>query len=65
MVILGDDGVDCKELFEESLEVGEVEGVSPVRLSLRRVVVDLQEDSIDASGYGGSGENGDELGLAA
>ena len=53
-----------KELFEDSFEVVQVEGVGSVGFGVRRVVVDLKEDSVDSGGYGGAGEDGDELGLA-
>ena len=60
-----DDLVDGEELFEDSFEVVQVEGVGSVGFGVRRVVVDLKEDSVDSGGYGGAGEDGDELGLAA
>jgi hypothetical protein len=58
-------GVEGEEGFEERAEEVEVEGVGSVGFGLRGVVVDLEEDAIDAGGDGGAGEQGDELGLAA
>ena len=43
----------------------EVEGVGSVGFGVWWVVVDFEEDTVDACGYGGAGEYGDELGLAA
>ena len=59
------DFVDGEELFEGGAEVVEVEGVGAVGLGLWGVVVDFEEDAVDAGGGGGAGEGGDELGLAA
>ena len=60
-----DDLVDGEELFEDSFEMVQMEGVGSVGLGVRRVVVDLEEDSVDSGGYSGAGEDGDELGLAS
>jgi len=57
--------VDGKQLFEGGFEMVEVEGVGAVGFGVGGVVVDLEEDAVDACGYGCSGEDGDELGLAA
>jgi hypothetical protein len=61
----GDGGVDGQELLEQGLELVEVEGVGTVGLGLGWVVVNLEEDAVDPGGNGGSGQDGDELGLAA
>ena len=58
-------GVDGEELFEEGLEELEVEGVGGVGLGVRWVVVDFEEEAVDACGDCGAREEGDELGLAA
>ena len=60
-----DDLVDGEELFEDSVEVVQVEGVGSVGLGVRRVVVDLEEYSVDSGGDGGAGEHWDELRLAS
>ncbi len=39
--------------------------LAPSDLACGGVVVDLEEDAVDAGGDGGAGEDGDELGLAA
>ena len=59
-----DGGVDGEQGFEDGLETVEVEGVGSVGLGLGGVVVDLEEDAVDAGGDGGAGEDGDEFGLA-
>ena len=51
--------------FEERLEEFEVEGVGAVGFGVGRIVMDFDEESIDAGGDGGAGEQRDELGLAA
>src|ERR1700761_8454330 len=61
----GDGGVDGEQGFEDGLEAVEGEGVGSVGLGLGGVVVDLEEDAVDAGGDGGAGEDGDELGLTA
>ncbi len=57
--------MDGEKLLEGGFEVVEVKGVGSVGFCVGGVVVDLEEDSVDACGYGGAGEDGDELGLAA
>jgi len=57
--------MDGEELLEGGFEVVEVEGVGSVGFGVGGVVVDFEEDAVDACGYGGAGEDGDELGLAA
>ena len=57
--------VDGKQLFEGGFEMVEGEGVGSVGFGVRWVVVDFEEDAVDSGGYGGAGEDGDELGLAA
>lgn len=42
-----------------------MESIGSVGLGVRRVVVDLEEDAVDSGGYGGAGQDGDELGLAS
>ena len=42
-----------------------MEGVGSVGFCLRWVVVDFEENAVDAGGYGGAGEDGDEFGLAS
>ena len=61
----GNGGVDGQELFEGGFEVVQVEGVGAVGFGVWWVVVDFEEDSVDSGGYGGAGEDGNELGLAA
>ena len=56
--------MDGEELLEGGFEVVEVEGVGSVGFGVRWVVVDFEEDAVYACGYGGPGEDGDELGLA-
>ena len=51
--------------FKQGLQEVEVEGVGTVGLGLRRVVVDLEENAVDAGGDGSAGKQGDELRLAA
>ena len=41
-----------------------MESVGSVGFGVGRVVVDFEEDAIDACGYRGAGEDGNELGLA-
>ena len=65
VVILGDDAVDCKKLFEDGSKMIQMQSVGAVGLGVRRIVVDLEEDAIDSGGYCGAGQDGDELGLAA
>jgi hypothetical protein len=58
-------GVDGEEGFEEGLKEFEVEGVGSVGFGVGGVVVDFEEEAVDAGGDGGAGEQGDEFGLAA
>jgi hypothetical protein len=51
--------------FEQRLEKFEVEGVGAVGLGVERVVVDFDEETVDAGGDGRAGEQRNELGLAA
>ena len=60
-----DGGVDGEEGFEDGAEAVEVEGVGSVGFGLGGIVVDLEEDAVDAGGDGGTGKDGDELGLTA
>ena len=60
-----DDFVDGEELFEDSFEMVQMEGVGSVGLGVRRVVVDFKEDSVDSGGDGCAGKDGNELGLTA
>jgi hypothetical protein len=48
--------------LQQGLEQVEVEGVGAVGLGLAGVVVDFEEDAVDAGGDGGAGEGGYELG---
>lgn len=57
--------VNGQEGFEERFEEIEAEGVGAVRFGLGGVVVDFEEEAVDAGGDGGFGEGGDELRLAA
>jgi hypothetical protein len=63
--MLADDLMDCKKLFEDGTKIVEVESVGSVGLGMLRIVVDLEEDAVDACGHGSTGEDGDELRLAA
>jgi hypothetical protein len=54
-----------QELLKGGFEVVEVEGVGTVGFGMGGVVVDFEEDAVDACGYGGAGQDRDELGLAA
>ena len=60
-----DGGVDGEEGLKDGAEAIEVEGVGAVGLGFGGVVVDLEEDAVDACGHCGASEDGDELGLAA
>ncbi len=42
-----------------------MEGVGSVGFGVRWVVVDFEEDAVDACGHGGAGQDRDELGLAS
>lgn len=57
--------VDGEELLEGGFEVVEVEGVGAVGFGVGGVIVDFEKNAVDACGYGGAGEDGNELGLAA
>ena len=57
--------MDGEELLEQGLEVIEVESVGSVGFGVGGIVVDFQEDAVDAGGNGGAREYGDELRLAA
>ena len=54
-----------EKLLEDGLQVIEMKGVGSVGFGFGGVVVDFEEDAVDAGGYGGAGEDGDELGLAS
>ncbi len=56
--------VNGEQGFENGFEVVQMEGVGSIGFGLGRVVVYFEEDSVDPGGYGGAGEDGDELGLA-
>ena len=57
--------MDGEEGLEDGAEAVEVERVGSVGFGLGGVVVDLEEDAVDAGGDGGAGEDGDEFGLSA
>jgi len=57
--------VDGEELFKQWLEELEVEGVGAVRLGVGRIVVDFDEDAVDAGGNRGAREQRNIFGLAA
>jgi len=57
--------VDGKEDFQKRFEKVEIEGVGAVGFGAGRVVVDFDEETVDACGDGGAGQQGNELGLAA
>ena len=61
----GQGAADGEELFEERLEAGERERVGSVAFGGGGIVVDFHEDAVDAGGYGGAAEQGDELRLAS
>ena len=63
--MLGHYLVDCKKLFENFAEMIQVKSIGTVGFSLRRIVVDLQEDTVHPSCYGCTGEDGNEFGLAS
>lgn len=52
--MLGDDGVNCKKLFEYCFQAIQVECVGTVGLGVRGVVMNLKEDAVDSSGNGGA-----------
>ena len=58
-------GVDREKLLEQRLEAIEVESVGAVGFGVGGIVVDFQEDAVDAGGNGGAREHGNELRLAA
>ena len=58
-------GVDGEELFQEGFELVEVEGVGAVGPGVGGVVVDFEEDAVDAGGDGRAREDGDEFRLTA
>jgi len=57
--------VQGEERLKKRLEQLEVEGIGGVGFGVGRVVVDFEEEAVDAGGDGGAGEERDELGLAA
>jgi hypothetical protein len=56
--------VDGEKRLEHGTEPVEVECVGPVGLSFSRVVMDFEEDAVDAGGDSGTGKDRDELGRA-
>ena len=54
-----------QQRFKQRLEQLEVEGVGPVGLGIRWVIVDFDEEAVDAGGYGGTREQRNEFRLAA
>ena len=63
--MLGHNLVNCKKLFEDVPQMVQVEGVGPVGSGLRRIVVNLQEDTVHPCGNGRTSEDRDELRLAS
>jgi hypothetical protein len=57
--------MDGEEPLEQGLEAIEVESVGSIGFGVGGIVVDFQEDAVDAGGNGGAREYGDELRLAA
>ena len=57
--------MDGEERFEQRLEQLEVEGVGAVGFGVGGVVVDFEEEAVDAGGDSGAGEQRNELRLAA
>jgi len=53
-----------QQVLEQRLEEIEAERVGAVGFGVRGVVVDFKKEAVDACGYGGAGEERDELGLA-
>ena len=47
-------GVDGEQRFEQRLEQLEVEGVGAVGFGVGRIVVDFEEQAVDARGDGGA-----------
>lgn len=63
--MLGHCLVNRKQLFQHALQVVQVQGVGSIGFRVRRIVVDLEEDSVHPCRDGSAGKHGDELGLAA
>ena len=57
--------MDALQLPEEFFQPGQRERVGSVGFGFGRVVVDLEEDSVETGGDGSAGEHRDELGLAS
>ena len=57
--------MDGEKRLENRAQAVEVQRVGPVGFGFGGVVVDLEEDAVDAGGDGGAGENGNEFGLTA
>jgi hypothetical protein len=57
--------VNGEQLLKQRLEPVEVQRIGAIGFGVGGIVVDFQEDAIDAGGDGGACEDGDELGLAA
>ena len=57
--------MDGKEDFQKRFEKVEIEGVGAVGFGVGRVVVDFDEEAVDAGGGGGAGQQGNKFGLAA
>ena len=57
--------MDCQKSFENRLEPVQVKGVGSIRFCVLRIVMDLEKDSIDACGNGGTCEDWNELRLAS
>ena len=57
-------GVDGEEIFQQRLEQLEIQRVGAVGLGVGRVVVDLNEETVDAGGDGSARHQGNEFRLA-
>jgi hypothetical protein len=57
--------MDGEQRLQQGLQQVEAQGVGAVGFGFGGIVVDLEEDAVDAGGDGGAGEHGDELRLAA
>jgi hypothetical protein len=57
--------LDGQQLLEQRLEAIEMESVGAVGLGVGGIVVNFEEDTVDAGGDGGARKDGNELGLAA
>ena len=62
---LADGALDGEQRFQQRLEELQVEGVGTVGLGIGRVIVDFDEEAVDARGDSGAREQRNVLGLAA